>query len=135
MSLSSTLPDRVGVYFGTGDGAESGPFVSRIEICRLPNGGVSLSYEATSREQGVLHREHSILCAGPDGRDRLFVAHSESPFVTEMIEFEAETGRFVQPSPGEPYIAAIRSPCSGLVGRPVAGPPRCTSTITAGSPP
>lgn len=73
----------------------------------MPNGGVSLSYEATSREQGVQHREHSLLCQGPDGRDRLFIAHSESPFVTEMVEAEANTGRFVQSTPGGPYTMEV----------------------------
>ncbi len=35
-------------------------------------------------------------------------------------------------SPGEPNIAASRSPCSTLVGSPVAGPPRWTFTSTSG---
>ena len=30
-------------------------------------------------------------------------------------------------SPWRPYIASSRSDCSVLVGRPVDGPPRCTS--------
>ncbi len=36
-------------------------------------------------------------------------------------------------SPCRPYIASIRSACSVLVGRPVEGPPRCTSTMTIGN--
>jgi hypothetical protein len=36
-------------------------------------------------------------------------------------------------SPLRPNIACSRSDCSVLVGRPVEGPPRCTSTITSGS--
>ena len=36
-------------------------------------------------------------------------------------------------SPWRPYIASSRSACSVLVGRPVDGPPRCTSTISSGS--
>ena len=36
-------------------------------------------------------------------------------------------------SPWRPYIASIRSACSVLVGRPVDGPPRCTSTMIIGS--
>ena len=32
-------------------------------------------------------------------------------------------------SPWRPYIASSRSACSVLVGRPVDGPPRCTSTM------
>ncbi len=107
MTLSARLAGSTGIYFGTGQGEESGPFLSRIEVALLPNGGVSLSYEATSREQGVQHREHSILSQGPDGRDRLFIAHSESPFVTEMVEAEANSGRFVQPVPGGPYTMEV----------------------------
>lgn len=105
MGLAERLAESTGTYFGTGEGDESGPFVSRIEVNLLPNGGVSLSYEATSREHGVQHREHSLLCAGPDGRDRLFIAHSESPFVTEFIE--ADDGRFVQLTPGGPYTMEV----------------------------
>ncbi len=36
-------------------------------------------------------------------------------------------------SPLRPYIACSRSDCSVLVGSPVDGPPRCTSTTTSGS--
>ncbi len=105
--MSARLAGSTGIYFGTGDGVESGPFVSRIEVSRLPNGGVSLDYEATSREQGVQHLEHSLLCPGPDGRDRLYIAHSESPFVTEMVEAEAGTGRFAQSAPLGPYTMEV----------------------------
>ncbi|OAV72355.1 hypothetical protein Barb7_03122 [Bacteroidales bacterium Barb7] len=36
-------------------------------------------------------------------------------------------------SPLRPYKACIKSVCSLLVGKPVEGPPRCTSTTTNGS--
>src|ERR671928_64792 len=36
-------------------------------------------------------------------------------------------------SPLRPNIACSRSDCSVLVGSPVEGPPRCTSTTTSGS--
>ncbi len=36
-------------------------------------------------------------------------------------------------SPLRPNIACSRSACSVLVGRPVDGPPRCTSTTSSGS--
>jgi hypothetical protein len=55
----------------------------------------------------VLHVERSMLVAGPDGRDRLFVAHSESPFVTEMVETAAGSGRFAQREPFGPYEMEI----------------------------
>ncbi|WP_040493116.1 hypothetical protein [Ilumatobacter nonamiensis] len=107
MPLSATLAASPGIYFGTGDGPESGPFVSRIDVKRLPNGGISIDYEATSREQGVQHREHSLLAPGPDGRDRLYIAHSEAPFVTEMIAIEANSGRFVQAQPAGPLVMEV----------------------------
>lgn len=107
MSLSQDLAAATGLYFGTGHGDESGTFVSRIEVGLLPNGGVSIGYEATSVEQGVQHLEQTMLVAGPDGRDRLYVAHSESPFVTEMIETEPASGRFAQREPFGPYAMEI----------------------------
>ena len=107
MSLAAALANAPGTYFGMGDGPESGPFVARIEVRRLPNGGVSIDYEATSREQGVQHLEHSLLCVGADGRDRLYVAHSESPFVTEMVADESEPTRFAQSQPSGPYAMEI----------------------------
>ena len=36
-------------------------------------------------------------------------------------------------SPLRPYSACSRSACSVLVGRPVDGPPRCTSMTISGS--
>lgn len=107
MSLSQDLAAATGLYFGNGHGDESGTFVSRIEIGLLPNGGVSIGYEATSVEQGVQHLEQTMLVAGPDGRDRLYVSHSESPFVTEMIETEPASGRFAQREPFGPYAMEI----------------------------
>jgi hypothetical protein len=107
MSLVETLAEHSGIYHGTGDGPESGPFVCRIDIGRLPNGGVTIDYETTSREQGVQHREHTMLVAGPDGRDRLYVAHTESPFVTEMVAADPGASRFVQLHPFGPYAMEI----------------------------
>ena len=103
MSLAQQLVQAPGVYFGTGEGVESGPFVARIEVSRLPNGGVSIDYEATSREQGVQHEEHTLLVAGADGHDRLCIAHSESPFITDMVATAEDSTRFRQPAPFGPY--------------------------------
>lgn len=107
MALVEQLAARPGVHVGTGDGPESGPFVARIEVAPLPNGGVSIDYEATSREEGMQHREHSMLVAGPDGRERLFIAHSESPFVAEMVAVEPGATRFVQREPIGPYTMEV----------------------------
>lgn len=107
MSLASRLAGVPGLYIGTGDGPESGPFVARIAVGRLPNGGVSIDYEATSSEQGLQHVEHALLVSGSDGRDRLYICHSESPFVTEMAATEAGSGHFVQPEPFGPYVMEV----------------------------
>lgn len=107
MSLAEIMAGSPGIFHGTGEGAESGSFVSRIEVSLLPNGGVAIDYEATSFEEGVQHREHSLLVAGVDGRDRLYVAHSESPFVTEMVAAEPGSSRFVQLQPFGPFTMEI----------------------------
>jgi hypothetical protein len=52
MSLAETLAQNPGVYYGTGDGIESGPFVSRIVVTRLPNSGVAIDYDAASHQHG-----------------------------------------------------------------------------------
>jgi hypothetical protein len=107
MSLSEKLTAGVGAYFGDGDGLESGPFVSRLAISLLPHAGVAIDYEATSIEEGVQHIEHTLLVPGPDQRDRLYVAHSESPFVTILVETAPESGRFEQPVANGPFAMAI----------------------------
>jgi hypothetical protein len=48
-----------------------------------------------------------MLVPGPDGRDHLYVAHSESPFVTALVETWPGSGRFEQPAPEGPYTMAI----------------------------
>jgi hypothetical protein len=53
------------------------------------------------------HVEHSLLAPGPDGRDRLYVAHSESPFVTEFVATDIGSTRFVQPEPFGPFVMEI----------------------------
>ncbi len=107
MPLSAQLADEPGQYIGTGQGIESGPFESRINVTVLPNGAIAIDYEAISAEVGPLHFEHTILAPGPDGRDRLYVAHSETPFVSEMVETEPNSRRFVQAAPFGPYTMEI----------------------------
>lgn len=107
MTLSLELSSACGLYFGTGDGVESGQFVARIAVSKLPGAGVLLNYEATSIAQGVQHQEVSMLTPGPDGRDLLHISHSESVLVTQMIESEPGSGRFVQPMPVGPYDMSV----------------------------
>lgn len=105
MSLLTDI--QSGLYIGNGDGPESGPFVARIAVSNAPNGGLVIDYEATSREEGLQHREHTILSAGPDGCDLLFVAHSEAPFVTEMVAVEPGSSHFRQRALAGPYVMEI----------------------------
>ena len=102
--LSQVSPGR---YTGPGDGIESGPFEAAIEVSALPGGAISIDYVAVSPADGELHREHTVCCQGFDGRDMLFIAHTESPFVTTMVETSAGSGRFVQPEPAGPYTLSI----------------------------
>jgi hypothetical protein len=106
-SLAEVLTDATGRYLGSGDGAESGAFLARIEVRPLPGGAVSIDYEATSHTEGLQHEEHSILAIGPDGRDRLYVAHAESPFVTELVASAPGSWRFVQSEPFGPYTLQV----------------------------
>lgn len=101
--LSEVLADAIGTYVGDGDGPESGPFAATIEVASLPNGGVLITYSAVTHDGDILHREQSMLVAGPDGRDRLYVAHSESPFVAEFVAAEPGGRSFVQREPFGPY--------------------------------
>lgn len=73
----------------------------------MPNGGVSIDYEATSYEQGVQHREHSMLVGTPDGGDRLVIAHAESPFLTDLVETTAGSGHFDWASASGAYAMAM----------------------------
>ncbi|MCB1000685.1 MAG: hypothetical protein R2713_03405 [Ilumatobacteraceae bacterium] len=107
MSIAQLLAGSPGLYLGPGGGLESGPFLARISVSTLPNGGVAIDYEATSRDEGLQHAEHSLLSAGPDGCDRLYVAHLESPFVTELVASEPGSSRFVQPRPAGPYAMEV----------------------------
>ena len=107
MSTAERLAQMPGLYVGLGEGVESGPFLGRVQVGRLPNGGATIDYEATSREHGLQHREHSLLAIGPGGRDRLFVAYSESPYVVELVETHPESGRFEQPALAGPFKLAV----------------------------
>lgn len=86
---------------------ESGPFTAEIVVSALPGGSVALGYTATSPEGDELHREHTIVSAGFDQRDRLFIAHAESPFVTVLVQTEPGSGRFEVAEAFGPYDMAI----------------------------
>jgi hypothetical protein len=91
-SLLQDLAMRPGTYWGLGSGPESGDFVGRLEIAPLGD-GVRLGYEAWSPQQGLQHREETLLTAEPDGRLLLHVATAESEPVLTFAEEGA--GAFV----------------------------------------
>lgn len=51
---------RDGIYWGTGDGPESGPFVGRLEVA-TEDGRRTIRYEAWSEREGLQHQEHGVL--------------------------------------------------------------------------
>ncbi len=107
MGIAEEVLKRRGTSIGTVDGVESGPCLARIEVRPLPNGGASIDYEATSREQGLQHREHSLLSPGPDDRHRLTISMIDMPFLIELIESTDIAGRFVEREPLGPYELAV----------------------------
>jgi hypothetical protein len=117
-SLVAALAANAGLYLGGGGGAESGPFVSRLEVGVAASGAVTVDYEALSPAGELLHSEHTLVSPGPDGRDLLHIAHSESPVVTEMVSTgPTDDGgfRFVQRTPAGPYAMEV------VIGLPEQG--------------
>lgn len=86
-SLLTSLLGAPGLYRGRGDGAESGPFVARINLRPVVSArGVAIDYEATSDRHGLQHVEHSVLTVGEDGRPALHVLCGELPGVVRFTE-------------------------------------------------
>jgi len=69
LGAMSDVLDRLqaapGIYWGHGDGLESGPFVGRVEVELLLN-AVMLHYEAHGTD-GLQHVEHTLLARGSRG--------------------------------------------------------------------
>lgn len=80
---------RNGIYWGPGDGAESGPFVGRLEVVTE---GTSrrIRYEAWSDREGLQHQEHGLLTRVGDSLV-LETRISESP--ESVLRFEMGDGR------------------------------------------
>lgn len=78
-----TIIDRViaaaGRYEGDGDGAESGPFASALEITTLLDGlGASIDYRASGPDGSTLHAEHTVLAFDTwSGEPTLYVLCAE----------------------------------------------------------
>jgi hypothetical protein len=105
MALIEQLSGHLGTFVGLVDGPESGPCIARFEFDRLPNGGVLISYEATSREHGLQHRELSMLSELPNGEFELIVSMSQSPFLVRFVSHDGI--RFAELEGRSPYEIEI----------------------------
>lgn len=85
--------DNPGVYWGLGDGEESGQFVGRVSVARGLGRSVELGYEAWSDREGLQHAERSRLAPTFDGGAQLIASITESP--VPLIFREASRGEFV----------------------------------------
>ena len=89
MDVLDHLLGAPGVYWGNGDGIESGKFVGRVEVQPFLN-AASLHYEAFG-ESGLQHVEHALLARTLSGLSIRSVIDTR----TEAMTFEeAEPGVF-----------------------------------------
>lgn len=101
-NLLTTLAASPGIYRGSGDGPESGPFEARLEVRALLDGGaVTMDYEAVG-SHGLQHVDHCMLASDERDRLELHVVCGELPGIV----------RFTQTDPGvfvtfEPIKAKI----------------------------
>jgi hypothetical protein len=91
--LLNRLAAAPGVYRGTGDGPESGPFTARLEVRTVVGGrAVILDFEAVDGD-GVTHVDHCMLAEDERSRPELNVVSDELPGIVRFIQ--AEPGVFV----------------------------------------
>lgn len=90
-----------GIYWGLGDGSESGPFTGRVEVTDRTD-SVELAYEAWSAEQGLQHRERAVLAPTAAGLQMVTVI-SEVP---GHLVFVHDGQRFELSTPG-PYAMVV----------------------------
>jgi len=89
MDVLDHLLEAPGVYWGTGDGIESGKFVGRVEVRPLLN-AASLHYEAFG-DSGLQHVEHALVTRTLTGLSILSVIDTRRESMTFA---EAEPGVF-----------------------------------------
>ena len=103
-----------GVYRGSGDGLESGPFLARIVVTTVVGGrAVTLDYEAASDAKGLQHVEHTVLTVGEGGRPELHVICSELPGVTRFVE--TKPGEFTAYEGPFPSRIVVTAPEAGVL--------------------
>jgi hypothetical protein len=109
MDVLDHLLGAPGVYWGNGDGIESGKFVGRIEVRPLLN-AASLHYEAFG-ERGLQHVEHALVARTLTCLSVCSVIDTRQ----ESMTFdEAEPGVFRQQSGPEMRIV-IEAPEAGCL--------------------
>ncbi|MEM7286580.1 MAG: hypothetical protein AAF480_09540 [Actinomycetota bacterium] len=85
-SLLARLREQPGVYVGTGDGPESGPFTARIEVgTSIDRLGCTIAYEAWDGPEHK-HREQTLLAPAMDGGSVLTVLCQELPGLAVLPE-------------------------------------------------
>ena len=110
-ALLSALQDAPGVYVGTGDGPESGPFTARIAVSPSLDGlGCDIAYEAWDGPE-LKHREQTLLAASMAGGAVLTVLCQELPGLAVLQE--SEPGVFTNGGSTEDFRIAIRISLDG----------------------
>ena len=92
-NLLARLVASPGVYRGTGDGPESGPFAARLEVRVAADGRAAvLDYESVGADQ-VSRMDHVMLAEDERSRLEAYVVTDELPGVARFTQ--AEPGVFV----------------------------------------
>ena len=82
MNLLKALLSQVPIFVGHGTNHEGEHFVGRLEMQALVNASaLMLHYTATRTDGKHLHKEATLLAAGPDGALCLWPVMEELPFV------------------------------------------------------
>lgn len=82
MNLLTALLSQPTTFSGTGTNHEGEDFVGRLEMQPLVNASaLMLHYTATRNDGKHLHKEATLLAAGPDGALYLWPVMEELPFV------------------------------------------------------
>ncbi len=110
-SILTALQAAPGVYVGTGDGPESGPFTARIEVSPSLDGlGCDIAYEAWDGPE-LKHREQTLLAPSMEGGAVLTVLCQELPGLAAL--HESEPGVFTSGGSAEDFRIAIRISLDG----------------------
>ena len=122
---------------GHGELAGQGVRVARVGLKRLALLGEGVRDRLIGAESGMRHGSEPFAIAPSDstitGVWYLTAIRTASTATSKQSDGDRGASTATGDSPLRPNIACSRSACSVLVGRPVDGPPRCTSITTNGS--